>query len=179
MIAHLAFPAITLAAIAAEAEIELDQRRGFYPGRVSKGNMLQEAADRELALCAAWAEDVARISAAWSAGAAPRAPQHSFTWHDRREALLRELDLRARFYPDWVAGGRLLADQAAHRTQCLQALLAIYEDGWDWACSGCAAQPKADPCSRVFCPIADQEYRALRADIDAREGRSQKELELA
>jgi hypothetical protein len=170
MIAHLAFPAITLGAIAAELGRELEQRRGFYPGRVTKGNMLQEEADRELALAAAWREDCARIAAAWGAGAAPLPAAHPFTWRDRREGLQRELELRERFYPGWIAGGRLLAGQAAHRTACLQALLAIYEDGWDWRGS--------DGLTPRSSAIAAEEYRQLRADVDAREGRAQNQLAL-
>jgi hypothetical protein len=172
MIPHIAFPAITIAALEAELARELEARRGFYPGRVGKGNMLQAEADRELALAAAWLEDVARIRACWfdRPGTAPAAPQHGFAWQDRRAGLLRELGLRRRLYPQWVAGGRLLADQAAQRIACLACLLALYEDGWDWRGS--------DGRTPHHSPLAEREYAALRAEVDAREGRSQQEMAL-
>jgi hypothetical protein len=189
MTPHLAFPAITFAHLEAELRRELEARAGFYPGRVSKGNMLQAEADRELAAAAAWLEDVARIRDLWTAPAASplrlSSPPGSssrqaiaeqgaggaLSWRDRRSSLLREMGLRRRVYPEWVASGRLLEHQAAHRLACLECLLALYEDGWDWRGS--------DGLTPMFSALAAEEFTALRAEIDARDGRSQKELELA
>lgn len=181
MTPHLAFPAITLAHLEGELARELEARRGFYPGRVEKGNMLQAEAEHELAAAAAWLEDVARIARAWFTPKAERTPahaelveappQHGLTWRDRRAALLRELGLRRKVYPNWIAGGRLLEHQAAHRLACLACLLAIYEDGWDWRAS--------DGRTPMHSDLAAEEFTTLRAEVDAREGRSQKELELA
>jgi hypothetical protein len=169
---HLAFPAITLDQVAAELQREAQQRRDFYPGRVAKGNMLQAEADRQLALAAAWREDLERIRACWSTpGASPAAPAHGFSWRDRRAALLREIGLREKHYPEWIAGGRLLERDAVHQLACLSALLAVYEDGWDWRGS--------DGSTPFHSAVADQEFTALRADVDARHGRSQHELALA
>jgi hypothetical protein len=182
MTLHHAFPAITLAHLEAELERELEARRGFYPGRVAKGNMLQAEADAELTVAAAWREDVARIRWTWfDRWTTPRPPEppraqvaeggSALSWRDRRSSLLREIGLRRRIYPQWVAGGRMLEHTAAHQLACLECLLALYEDGWDWRGS--------DGLTPLHSAIADREYQALRAEIDAREGRSQKELELA
>lgn len=171
MIAHLSRPAITLEHVAAELAREHRQRAEFYPGRVAKGNMLQRDADHELAIAAAWLDDVSRMAAAWGNGHPPEPSRFAFTWHDRRAALQRELELRARFYPEWIAKGRLAETDAAHRTACLEALLAIYEDGFDWRGS--------DGKTPFHSATADQEFTAMRADVAARQGRSQKELDLA
>ncbi len=172
MTPHLAFPAVTFEALEAELGRELEQRRRFYPGRVEKGRMLQEDAEWELAIALAWREDVARIRACWleRPGSPPTRPAHGLSWNDRRRGLLRELDMRGRFYPGWIDSGRLLERDAAHQLACLECLLAIYEDGWDWTGSGGKTPHHS--------PIAEQDFRALRAEVDARTGRTQKELAL-
>lgn len=170
---HLGFPAITYAHLAAECARELAARRRFYPGRVDKGNMTEPEATRELALAAAWAEDVARIRACraeppWPSPAAP--PEHGLAWNLRRAGLLRELELRARIYPREVAGGKLLEAEAARRTACLECLLMLYEDGWDWTASDGRLPSQS--------PLAEREYAALRLEIDHRAGVTQQALAL-
>lgn len=168
-----ALATITLAELAAtEAELrrELGQRRAVYPGRVAARRMLQAEADDQLALAAAWIEDAARVrtsffSPPWSA---PVEPAHGLSWRVRRSGLLRELALRGRFFPGWIAKGKLTSAQADHRIACLERLLELYEDGWDWCASngrrGNNALAVRDPLERA----AWHEFEAIRADRLAR-----------
>lgn len=147
---HPLYPAITAQAVLAECTRELTQRRGFYPGRVAEGRMSQEEADHQLALAAAWQQDMQRIidyraraHAAWAAydwrGPFPRTEwqpaTHGLNWHARREGLRRELALRARVYPARVAEMRMTQAEADHRRDCLGALAATMDDGFDWIAS--------------------------------------------
>lgn len=147
---HPLYPAITAQAVLAECTRELAQRRNFYPGRVAEGRMKQDEADHQLALAAAWQADVqrdianhARSHAAWAAwdgrSAFPRTewdgPAHGISWAARREGLRRELLLRARVYPARVAEMRMTQAEADHRRDCLAALAARYDDGFDWIAS--------------------------------------------
>lgn len=185
MTPHLRFPAISFAALERECARELEQRRATFRRQVERGRMLQAEADREIALASAWLEDVRRIRWCWQEqwssssaaigpqgrpGSAPVTPEHGFSWKDRHAALLRELELRARFYPQWIAGGRLLESDAAAQVACLECLLAIYEDGWDWRGS--------DGLTPLHSPTADAEFNALQAARAARQGTAQKELTL-
>lgn len=129
---HSLFPHITAQAVLAECARELSQRRGFYPGRVAEGRMSQEEADHQLAVAAAWHQDAQRIAAS-DYTPAPLAPAtHGMTWAARREGLRRELALRARVYPSRVAEGRMTQADADLRRDCLAALAARYDDGFDW-----------------------------------------------
>ena len=76
---HHLFPAITAAHVAAELAREAARRKPFYARRVAEGAMRQEDADRELALVAAWQEDLRRMTdpACNSAGMARRPPTSS------------------------------------------------------------------------------------------------------
>jgi hypothetical protein len=169
---HITFPTVSAAALERECERELAQRRRFYEGRVAKGNMTPEEAKHGLAIAAAWREDVARIRAAWIAtpGTSPAPPAHEISWRERRAGLLRELDMRARFYPGWIASGRLLQADADRQVKALECLLAIYEDGWDWRGS--------DGLTPFRSAAADAEFNALQADRAARRGTAQEELVL-
>ncbi len=147
---HALYPAITAQHVLAECARELAQRRNFYPGRVAEGRMKQDEADHQLALAAAWQEDMqriidyfARVHAAWATfdwqRPFPRTEwqpaAHGLTWHARREGLRRELALRARVYPSRVAEMRLTQAEADHRRDCLAALAATMDDGFDWIAS--------------------------------------------
>lgn len=150
---------VTFAQLTAELERELAMRRQVYPVRVSTARMTPAQADRELALCAAWREDVERVqslrmrlASAWSAGdlrlwaaCRPRAATHGFSWRDRRQALAREMQLRARVYADQVATARLTKADAEHRTQCLETLARLYDYGWDWPRTEAQPTPSLDP----------------------------------
>lgn len=50
----------------------------------------------------------------------------------RRNGLIRELELRARHYPQWIRKGRLTQADATSQTQRLQAMLALYDEGLDF-----------------------------------------------
>jgi hypothetical protein len=132
---HRAFPNITWAALRAELEREANARRSLYPSLVEKGRMTREAAAKGQGVIAAMIVDVTtRLCPPWPRrGRDP--PGHACTWHERRDALVAELALRERLYPDWIAKGRLEAHTAKHRNCCLEALLWIYEDGFDWQAS--------------------------------------------
>lgn len=133
---HPLYPAITAQAVLAECTRELAQRRNFYPGRVAEGRMSQEEADHQLALAAAWQQDAQRIAASDYTPLALAPATHGMTWAARREGLRRELALRARVYPGRVTEMRMTQAEADHRRDCLAALAARYDDGFDWIASG-------------------------------------------
>lgn len=171
MIAHLRSPAITLAAIAAELGREAAARHSLYRKRVDAARMTQAEADRGLAIAAAWREDVERIAAAWGNAQEPAPPRHAISWRDRVQGLQRELELRRRFYPEWIDAGRMTAAEGAQQLACLEALLAIYHDGWDWR----------GPDGRLpgESPLAEQEWLAHAAAVNlARDPERQKEMTL-
>ena len=124
---HHLFPAINAVHIAAELAREAALRQRFYARRVDEGAMRQDHADRELALVAAWQEDLRRMNdpAYNSAGCGEGAPPaHVLPWGVRRAGLSRELAQRERIYPRALEEGKLTGDQAAHRLDCLRALAA-------------------------------------------------------
>lgn len=123
------YPGITAAAIERECGRELEARRSLYPKLVEGGRMTPAERDRKLAIAAAWLEDTRRLATPASAPAAT----HGLTWHVRRGALIEELAARARLYPQWIDGGRLLEADARQRIACMESLLRRYEDGWDYA----------------------------------------------
>jgi hypothetical protein len=85
--------------------------------------------------------------------------------------LEREIALRRRFYPEWIEAGRLTPADADRRRQALEALLWIYQDGWDWRGS--------DGRTPAFSAAAEAEWRAHQARIDlARDPERQKEMAL-
>lgn len=133
---HHAHP-VTAAQIAAELAREQAMRRKVYPARVADCRMTQAEADHELAIVAAWIEDLERIGArqVHTAGYGSPPPRHGMAWTDRRRGLERELALRSRVFPRRVAAGDMTAEDAAHRTACLAALAARYDQGWDWLAS--------------------------------------------
>lgn len=132
-------PEVTWSQITAEIDRELAQRRQVYPSRVARSLMTAAEAAWQVAMAEAWREDADRFRQLddrpldgtprphWSA--IPRA--HTFTWRDRRTALLRELEYRARLYPRWISESRLAQGEADRRTLRLTVLLECYERGWD------------------------------------------------
>lgn len=171
MIAHLRSPAVTLALLAAELGREAAARAALYRRKVDEARMTEAEAERGLALCAAWREDVERMTAAWGVGEPTRAPRHAFSWKERVDALQRELELRRRFYPEWIDAARLDRADADRRLQCAEALLWIYLDGWDWRAS--------DGKTPMFSDQARQEWNAHQAAVDlARDPERQKEMAL-
>ena len=159
---HHAHPA-TAEQIASELEREISMRRQVYPGRVADGRMTQAEAARQIAIAAAWAEDLRRCTS--PPGPLPTAT-HGFTWAERRAALTRELAFRARVFGRRVAEGAMTRADAAHRTACLEALAARYDDGLDWRASN-GRRPNCldrDPDGR----IAWKEWQDQRAAVDLR-----------
>lgn len=132
---HNLFPHITMRHIAQELERERRARQNVYPARVERGNMLQAEADRQLQLLDAMIADAKRLDVP---GRTPPAT-HGVPWAARRDALVRELALRDRHYPQWIKTAKIRAEDAAHRRDCLQSLLEIYDDGFDWSASNGAS----------------------------------------
>lgn len=166
---HHAHPA-TAAQIAAELARELAMRRQVYPGRVREGRMTQDEAGRQIAIAEAWADDLRRCIS--PPGAIPDAT-HRIPWAERRAALTRELAWRERVFARRVAEGAMTRADAAHRTACLAALAARYDDGFDWrASNGLAPDILArDAEGRV----AWAEWQDHRAQVEARDHPPQQE----
>lgn len=120
------FPGITLDDCRAELQRERAYRERTYPERIAQGRMTRAEADYQLAILAAIADDALRMTGAY----AP--PQHDYSWLERRAALSREIDLRDRFYPEWIASGRLTQARADHQRACLRAVLWRFDCGFDW-----------------------------------------------
>jgi len=164
---HPLYPAITAQHVLAECARELAQRRGFYPGRVAEGRMTQAEADHQLALAAAWHQDAQRIAAS-DYTPAPLAPAtHGMTWHARREGLRRELALRARVYPARVAEMRMTQGEADQRRDCLAALAARYDDGFDWIASNGARTRFGLVAASPEILTARREWQEHSAAVDA------------
>lgn len=114
-----------------ELRRESAARHRTYPQSVQLGRMTQAEADYQIALVDALIEDMTR----WGRFLTTRAPQpaqHTFTWHQRRAAITRELAYRARVYPDWIARGKLEQADADKATGRLSAIADFMDDGWDW-----------------------------------------------
>lgn len=146
LIHPLRYPGMTYADVRAELGRELAQREAAYPGMVAKGSMSRGEAHRQLELFRAIVSDCDRFAAAAHARDWPARPaDHDFTWHDRRQALQRELLMRDAVYPKWIAKGSLTRAQAALQCRRLQAMLDCYEDGLDWSPRNGGTRPKGHP----------------------------------
>ena len=141
-------PGVTYAAIRAELQRELAARGRLYPKRVESGRLTPADAARECELIAALLADVATMASYHAADAQnvtwrvePRLSDHGHTWEQRRFALHRELDLRRRLYPQWIAEGRLTQPDADRQLTTLDCLLSVYDEGW--------GRPPGDPAQFV------------------------------
>lgn len=114
-----------------ELRRERAARTRTYPQAVKLGRMTQVEADYQIAMVDALTEDITRWGR-FLATRTPQPPQHSFTWHQRRAAITRELEYRARVYPDWIARGKLEQTEADKATRRLSAIADFMDDGWDW-----------------------------------------------
>ena len=177
------FPGVTFAAIRKELARELAHRRKVYRDWLTKGSITQKEADWQLAVMEAIGKDAARFETCHAALpmanplTLPRG--HDFSWRERRGALLRELDYRARLYPEWIRKGRLTSADADRHCQCLETMLALYEDELDWTPAN-----GTPPAYGSITPTADQiasraEWAATAAEIHARQHpEKQKEMAL-
>lgn len=123
------FPGISWADCRAEVERENSYRQRTYPDRVSSGRMTQADADYQIAIFAAIAGDIDRMA---HVGADRPMATHAYSWNERRQALGREIDMRDRFYPDWIASGRLPQERADRQLLAIRAILWRYDCGFDW-----------------------------------------------
>lgn len=121
---------ISAARIAEELTRELEARRMAYPRRVEKGQMHQYDADRQIDLLHAvrddfsWLELFAISKVGEGADPAPALTEKreaaeaailKYRWSEIVAELRREILLRRRFYPRWIAAGTL--DRASARRQ--------------------------------------------------------------
>ena len=141
-------PGVSYAAIRAELQREATARARLYPKRVESGRLTPADAARECELIAALLADVATMASYHAADAQnvtwrvePRLSAHPPTWEQRRFCLHRELDLRRRLYPQWIAEGRLTQPDADRQTAALDCLLSVYDQGW--------GRPPGDPSQFV------------------------------
>lgn len=123
------FPGLDWADCRAEVDRELAARRRTYPDRVASGRMTATESDYQLAIFAAIATDVDRMA---HIGLPIPPAAHRYSWNERRQALSREIDLRDRLYPEWIAGGRLQQDRADRQRAALRIILFRYDEGFDW-----------------------------------------------
>ena len=131
MIVHeTLFPGITYASMTAEAERELASRRRLYPDRVAHGRMKPEEAEYQIDIMAAIAADT--VCMGIFGLAVPMPCLHRFSWTDRRRAIERELDMRDRFYPQWIASLRMTQANADRQMAAMKAILWRYDCGFDW-----------------------------------------------
>jgi hypothetical protein len=163
---------------------ELDHRRAIYPRRVDKGRMTSQDADRGIDAFAAIAADL-RVEALWTVWGATqpgtaadvdarRAYRHAhdqaapllaaFTWSQLVGALRREIALRRKFYPQWVASGTLGKADARHR---LERIEAVHFQWWRW---GHNIMPdELGPCQRepLKTPLTGASLDAWKATVRA------------
>lgn len=132
------YPGVTYADVAAELTREAAARRRAYPGMIEQGRMTAEDAEAGYRIAAAWLEDLARF-VGYLQIPAPRPHAmpfqyrtQGFTWAERRAAIAREQDQRARFFPRSIASARLDAAEAQRRNDRLAVMAEIYDDGLDW-----------------------------------------------
>lgn len=181
---HHRYPATTWRVLGAEIDREITARLNTYPGRVETGRMTQAEMDWQMQLARAWREDVDRYELAYrplSEGRPITPPReirakHELNWRVRRSALLRELEQRQRFYPDWIAKGRLTEAAAASRIEAVTCLLDLYEYGFDWEPAN-----GTPPAWSEIRPTPEQratqdELRALLAEIAGRSTTAQQEM---
>lgn len=51
-------------------------------------------------------------------------PSRYFSWDDKIKCVARELAMRKRVYPKWIADGRLTDEKAEWEIGCLEAIMA-------------------------------------------------------
>lgn len=181
---HHRYPAITWRVLAAEIDREISARLNTYAGRVETGRMTQAEADWQLQLARAWREDVDRFEQSvqplrQGQPATPtlRIPAaHSIAWRPRRAALLRELEQRQRFYPEWVAKGRLTEANAKSRLEAAECLLTLYEYGYDWEPTNGMPPAWSEIRATPEQQATRDEIRALLSEIAARTTTPQQEM---
>ncbi|WP_404480012.1 hypothetical protein [Novosphingobium sp. BL-52-GroH] len=191
MTPHHAFPDVTWADLRAELLREIAHRQNTFPRLVSKGQLTQADADRQLDLFGALLEDVRRFQASrepvdqgkpainpLQVERRAKSTLHAYTWSERRAAITRELSYREQIYPRWISKGQLTQADADRQVRRLKCLRAIYELGLDWKPSN-----GVRPHFSAIEPTPQEqdsrdEWQAIEADIAAREGVAQEEMAL-
>lgn len=160
---HHLFPGITDAMVEAELAREEEQRKRFYPRRVETLQMDKAEAEHQLAVAAAWREDLARFT-----GQPLQPARHGLSWKVRRIAIAREIDMRRRHYPRFIEELKLTREDAAHRLACLEALAARYDDGLDWTGPGGSHCTHSAFASTADDRAAAEAWATHRAEVEAR-----------
>lgn len=153
-------PGPTFAQVHAELQQLARDRARFDPELVRKGNLTQGQARDRMEIVRAMMADIDRICS--RAGTCTE--QHSFPWAARRRELQQELHARRRTFAQRIRAGDMDQATADRRNLALQAMLAVYEEGWDWP-----PNPK-DPRRPL------DQFRDVTAAIEANHPEAQKAL---
>lgn len=153
-------PGPTFAQVREELLATARDRTRFDPELVRKGNLTQGQARERQDILQAMIADIERICTR----AATCTEQHAFPWAARRRELQQELAARKRTFPHRVRGGDMDQATADRRVLALRAMLAVYEEGWDWP-----PNPK-DPRRPL------DQFRDVTAAIEANRPEAQKAL---
>jgi hypothetical protein len=183
---HHAYEGVSWIDLQQEIRREIQRRRETFPRLVQKGQLSKQEAEYETEIFKALLEDLGRFEQAAKPvdeGKPCLNPLklhklHSFTWHQRRAAITRELDYRAKVYPNWISKGQITQADATRNVQRLTCLRAIYELGTDWIPSN-GARPhfaSANPTREEL--EAREQWQIIENDIAARDGRAQEALAL-
>ncbi len=127
--------------IVGEIEREMHHRRSAYPRHVAKGQKSPEEAEHEIDLMAAIHADLATlllldrwylsrsVDHARELDEAQRRAADRIApcgWSALVACLRREIDLRRRYYPRWIAAGSLQADDARRQLERIEAAHFLY-----------------------------------------------------
>ncbi len=127
---------VTAAQISDELTRELEARRNGYPRRIQKGQLHRLDAERQIDLLHAIRDDFSWLAAfaVWHAGQEPVMPAAlaekrnaaeaamlKYRWSDIVAELRREILLRRRYYPKWIAGGTLDRTTARRQLERIEA----------------------------------------------------------
>lgn len=162
------YPEVRIADALEELRRERAARVRTYPGQIQLGRMTQPEADHQLALIDAIAEDVTRYGRFIATRRMEKAT-HEFSWRMRRAAIARELDQRARLYPEWIAKGKLEQAEADKATRRLCAIADLFDDGWDWhARNGLRVLAHQTPATAAEAEAQDEWHTHFRTVMQAR-----------
>lgn len=183
---HHAFEGVSWTDLQQEIRREIMRRRDTFPRMITKGQMEPQEAKYETEIFQAILEDVGRFQQAMAPAdegkpctnplKLPR--QHSFTWHQRRAAITRELEYRTRLYPSWVSKGQISQADADRNLRHLTCIRAIYELGYDFVPSNGARPNFASLTPTHAEEDAREQWQIIETDIAARDGRAQEALAL-
>lgn len=183
---HHAFPGVGWYDLQAEIRREIGNRRDTFPRMVTKGQLTEHDAKYQREIFEAILEDCGRFQQAMAPieqGKPCLDPlkvekRHGFTWYQRRAAITRELDYRARLYPEQIRKGQLTQEDADRQIDRLTCMRAIYELGYDWTPSNGARPHFANRFPTPAEREAREQWHIIETEIAARSGQAQEALAL-